>query len=78
MSDPQKQQPDEKEQGSPGTRLSVHEIHENITSAAEEELERPAASLLWSALGAGLTISFSFIVGAYLASLVDGDMIVRR
>ena len=61
-------------EGSPGTRLSVHEIHENITSAAEEELERPAASLLWSALGAGLTISFSFVASAYLASLVGGDV----
>ena len=68
--------PDERKQEqeeSPGTRLSVHEIHENITSAAEEELERPAASLLWSALGAGLTITFSFIAGAYLASLAEGD-----
>ena len=58
---------------SPGTRLSVHEIHENITTAAEEELERPAASLLWSALGAGLTIGFSFLAGAYLSTLVDGE-----
>lgn len=61
------------QEGSPGTRLSVHEIHGNITAAAEEELERPAASLLWSALGAGLTISFSFVAGAYLATLVEGD-----
>lgn len=59
--------------GSPGTRLSVAEIHENVTSAAKEELVRPAASLLWSALGAGLTISFSFVAGAYLASLVESD-----
>ena len=66
MTDPQEE--------SPGTRLSVHEIHENITTAAEEELERPATSLLWSALGAGLTISFSFVVGAWLASLVEGDL----
>ena len=58
---------------SPGTRLSVHEIHENVTTAAEEELERPAAALLWSALGAGLTIGFSFVAGAYLATLVEGD-----
>ena len=67
----------EKQQGegggeNTGTRLSVHEIHENVTSAAEEELERPAAALLWSALGAGLTIGFSFLVGSWLATLVDG------
>lgn len=68
----EKEKPKEQE-GDPGTRLSVHEIHENITTAAEEELERPASSLLWSGLGAGLTISFSFVVGAYLASLVEGD-----
>lgn len=61
------------DEGSPGTRLSVHEIHENVAAAAKEELERPAASLLWSALGAGLTITFSFVAGAYLASLVEGD-----
>lgn len=59
--------------GSPGTRLSVHEIHENVTSAAEEELERPAAALLWSAFGSGLTIAFSFLAGAYLSSLVDEE-----
>ena len=58
---------------SPGTRLSVHEIHENVTSAAEEELERPAAALLWSALGSGLTIAFSFLAGSYLSSLVEGE-----
>jgi formate-nitrite transporter family protein len=69
-----KQPEKQDEQGSdPGTRLSVHEIHENITTAAEEELERPAASLLFSALGSGLTISFSFVAGAYLASLVEGE-----
>src|SRR5215217_5213670 len=61
------------ESESPGTRLSVHEIHENITTAAEEELERPAPSLLWSALGSGLTIGFSFLAGSYLSTLVEGD-----
>lgn len=82
MSDPErtpaeraapKPEPPREEPSESGTRLSVHEIHENITSAAEEELERPAASLLWSGLGAGLTIGFGFVAGAYLASLVAGD-----
>jgi formate/nitrite transporter FocA (FNT family) len=69
----QEQEAGKEQESDPGTRLSVHEIHENITTAAEEELERPAAALLWSALGAGLTISFSFVAGAYLASLVEGE-----
>ncbi len=39
-----------------GTRLSAAEIHNNVLEAAEEDLERSAAALLWSALAAGLTI----------------------
>lgn len=61
------------ESESPGTRLSVHEIHENITAAAEEELERPAKSLLFSGLGSGLTIGFGFLAGAFLSSLVEDE-----
>lgn len=53
-----------------GTRLTAHEIHDNVRTAAEEELERPAGALLWSGLAAGLTIAFSFFGAAYLASLV--------
>ncbi|HEU4565695.1 MAG TPA: formate/nitrite transporter family protein [Gemmatimonadaceae bacterium] len=49
-----------------GTRLSATEIHENVFGSADEELERPSASLLWSALNAGLTIGFSFLAGAFL------------
>src|SRR3712207_3610096 len=50
-----------------GTRLSALEMHDNILSAAEEELERPASSLALSALAAGLAIGFSFLAGAFLA-----------
>ena len=53
-----------------GTRLTAHEIHDNVKVAAEDELERPAGALLWSGLAAGLVIGFSFFAGAYLASLV--------
>jgi formate/nitrite transporter FocA (FNT family) len=49
--------------------MSADEIYENISKAAEEELERPASGLMWSALAAGMTIGFSFFAGAYLASL---------
>jgi formate/nitrite transporter FocA (FNT family) len=44
-----------------GTRLSAGEIYEKVRVAAEEELKRPTAALLWSALAAGLTIGFSFL-----------------
>ena len=37
-----------------GTRLTAHEIHDNVKTAAEDELERPAGALLWSGLAAGM------------------------
>ena len=55
------------------TRASAKEIHANVKKTGEEELEQPAAALAWSALAAGLTIAFSFIAGAYLASLLGPD-----
>jgi formate/nitrite transporter FocA (FNT family) len=54
-----------------GTRLSAAEIHDNILGPAEEEMKRPAGSLLWSAFASGLTIGFSFLMGAYAQTLVD-------
>ena len=53
-----------------GTRLSASEIHDNVMSEADEELERAAASLLISSFTSGLAIGFSFLGGAYAASLV--------
>lgn len=50
-----------------GTRLSALEIHENIRAPAEEELERPASSLLFSSLAAGMLIGFSFLSSAFVA-----------
>jgi len=55
-----------------GTRLSAAQIHRNVLLPGLKELERPAAALLWSSLASGLVIGFSFLGGAYLASLV-GD-----
>jgi formate/nitrite transporter FocA (FNT family) len=52
-----------------GTRLSAVEIHDNILEPAEEEMRRPAASLLWSALSSGLVIGFSFLAGGYVREL---------
>jgi formate/nitrite transporter FocA (FNT family) len=48
-----------------GTRLSALEIHENIRAPAVEELERPASSLLFSSLAAGMLIGFSFLASAF-------------
>jgi formate-nitrite transporter family protein len=50
-----------------GTRLSALEIHENIRAPAEEELERPASSLLFSSLAAGMLIGFSFLSAAFVS-----------
>jgi formate/nitrite transporter FocA (FNT family) len=55
--------------GRSGTRASAEEIHENVLKDARKELERPAAALGWSGLGAGLTIAFSSLGGAFLASI---------
>ena len=54
-----------------GTRLSAEEIHDNIMSEANEELERAAPSLLLSSFASGLAIGFSFLAGAFAASLVS-------
>jgi len=53
-----------------GTRLSAQEIHANVLEQANEEMRRPAWDLLWSAVTAGLTIGWSFVGGAYAATLV--------
>ncbi|MDB4877207.1 MAG: Formate/nitrite transporter FocA, family [Gemmatimonadetes bacterium] len=53
-----------------GTRLSAAEIHDNILGPAKEEMERSASALLWSAFASGLTIGFSFLIGAYAQTLV--------
>jgi formate/nitrite transporter FocA (FNT family) len=50
-----------------GTRLSALEIHENIRAPAVEELERPASSLLFSSLAAGMLIGFSFLASGFVS-----------
>ncbi len=57
------------QQAEAGTRLSAVEIHRNVLLSGLKELERPAAALLWSSLASGLVIGFSFVGGAYAASL---------
>jgi formate/nitrite transporter FocA (FNT family) len=57
-----------------GTRLTAEEIHENVLVQAEDEMKRPAGDLFWSAVSAGLTIGWSFVGGAFAATLVAPDM----
>ena len=56
-----------------GTRLSAGEIHDNVMSEADEELERATASLLISSFASGLAIGFSFLAGGYATSLVSPE-----
>jgi formate-nitrite transporter family protein len=58
-----------KEQPETGTRLDAKEIHQNILEPAEKEMERPAASLLWSSLASGLVIGFTFLASAFASSI---------
>jgi formate-nitrite transporter family protein len=51
-----------------GTRLTAVEIHDNILEPAQEEMRRPAVSLLLSALASGMVIGFSFLASAFAAS----------
>ncbi|SMO97594.1 formate/nitrite transporter family protein [Gracilimonas mengyeensis] len=44
------------------------EIFEAIRAEGEHELERPSFALLWSGLAAGLSMGFSFLTEALLAS----------
>jgi len=53
-----------------GTRFSAEEIHDNVSEAAEEELDRPASELVWSALSSGLLLGFSFLAVGFATSLV--------
>lgn len=48
-----------------GTRLTAKEIHENILRPGEQEMRRPSAALLWSALASGLVIGFSPLAAAF-------------
>ena len=46
--------------------ISSPTIYETIANAGQEELSRPFQSLIWSALAAGLLISFSLLVEGVL------------
>lgn len=50
-----------------GTRLTADQILENVLRPAEQELRRPAGTLLWSASASGLVIGFSCLASAFAA-----------
>jgi formate/nitrite transporter FocA (FNT family) len=56
----------EEESVTQATRLSARLIYEVIRRDGDEELSRPAMSLVWSGLAAGVLISFSVIAQATL------------
>lgn len=81
QTDSHKASPEDEQPGAPsrkdpavGTRFSAGEIYEHVRVAAEEEMQRPASALFWSALAAGLTIGFSFFAAAYLSSLAPDPL----
>jgi formate/nitrite transporter FocA (FNT family) len=64
----------ERRQAAAGAPMGAIVIHEIVRDQGEEELERSTASLTLSALAAGLSIGFSFLVQATIqASLPDTD-----
>jgi formate/nitrite transporter FocA (FNT family) len=69
-SDAEASQPASVEKPKAGTRLSAAEIHDNVVGPAKEEMERAAWALLWSAFASGITIGFSFLMGAFVQTLV--------
>ena len=57
-----------KEAGVGPTPPSAFMIHELIREEGEEELERSTKAIVWSALGAGLSMGFSFLTMAFIKS----------
>src|SRR5881628_2191950 len=69
-SDEESNRPKSIEKPEAGTRLSAAEIHDNVIGPAGEEMDRTASALLFSAFGSGLTIGFSFLLGAFMQTFV--------
>ncbi|ENL1741569.1 formate/nitrite transporter family protein [Acinetobacter baumannii] len=56
-------------------KLSPRLVYEIIRRDGAEELDRPTAALIFSGIGAGLVISFSFVFKAIIASYIPTDAI---
>jgi formate/nitrite transporter FocA (FNT family) len=60
--------PEEKKQVEKRLAIGANVVYETIRREGEDELNRPAAALAWSAFAAGLSMGFSFIAEALLAA----------
>jgi len=58
----------ERRQAATHAPLTARVVHEIVREEGEGEIERDAASLIWSGLAAGLSIGFSFYVQGLLQS----------
>jgi formate-nitrite transporter family protein len=58
----------QKQEAEDRTSVSAVVVHEAIRFDGEEELNRPASALAWSALAAGMSMGFSFVAQALLRS----------
>lgn len=54
-------------------RLRVPLIYEIVRQEGDEEMDRPAISLWWSGIAAGLSISFSLLTQAVLSAAIPDD-----
>jgi formate/nitrite transporter FocA (FNT family) len=64
--------PHEKRKARARTAVSPQVVHEAIRREGQEELERPTAALVWSAVAAGLSMGFSLVgEGVLHAALPD-------
>jgi formate-nitrite transporter family protein len=62
----------EKKQVEERTAIGAHVVYEAIRREGEDELQRTASALAWSAFAAGLSMGFSFIAeGLLMAHLPD-------
>jgi formate-nitrite transporter family protein len=67
----------EKKQVEERVAIGAHVVYETIRREGEEELQRTASALAWSAFAAGLSMGFSFIAEALLmAHLPDAPWVV--
>lgn len=58
----------EKKQVEERAAIGANVVYEVIRREGEDELQRPAAALAWSALAAGLSMGFSFVAEALLTT----------